>query len=123
MKNGYDENNNYNKSDETKCATNYSITNKIGTTRLRLPLPPHRKGPGILAKRKIGIVKFCGCRLTPCPCSSILPVLPGLDPQEGDDKNFECSRKMIPLEQVDFQKRFLKYSGHFVHPAAIKNRG
>ena len=28
MKNGYDENNNYNKSDETKCATNYSfITN------------------------------------------------------------------------------------------------
>ena len=28
MKNGYDENNNYNKSDETQCATNYSfITN------------------------------------------------------------------------------------------------
>ena len=28
MKNGYDENHNYNKSDETKCATNYSfITN------------------------------------------------------------------------------------------------
>ena len=25
MKNGYDENNNYNKSDENKCATNYSI--------------------------------------------------------------------------------------------------
>ena len=28
LKNGYDENNNYNKSDETKCATNYNfITN------------------------------------------------------------------------------------------------
>ena len=25
IKNGYDENNNYNKSDETKCATNYSF--------------------------------------------------------------------------------------------------
>ena len=25
MKNGYDENNNYIKSDETKCATNYSF--------------------------------------------------------------------------------------------------
>ena len=25
LKNGYDENNNYNKSDETKCATNYSL--------------------------------------------------------------------------------------------------
>ena len=25
MKNGYDENNSYNKSDETKCATNYRI--------------------------------------------------------------------------------------------------
>ena len=25
MKHGYDENNNYNKCDETKCATNYSF--------------------------------------------------------------------------------------------------
>ena len=28
MKNGYDENNNYNMSDETKCETKYSINNK-----------------------------------------------------------------------------------------------
>ena len=28
MKNGYDENHNYNMSDETKCETNYSIITK-----------------------------------------------------------------------------------------------
>ena len=47
MKNGYDENNNYNKSDETKCATNYSfITNNNKwnvNTHNNLQLTMHNK--------------------------------------------------------------------------------
>ena len=33
MSNGYDENDNYNMSDETKCETNYSINKKWNNTR------------------------------------------------------------------------------------------
>ena len=45
MKNGYDENNNYNKGDETKCETNYSIITKWNdvNTHNNMQLTMHNK--------------------------------------------------------------------------------
>ena len=45
MKNGYDENHNYNTSDETKCDSNYSIITKWNdvNTHINMQLTKHNK--------------------------------------------------------------------------------
>ena len=51
------------------------------------------KGPGTLAKRGVGSVEPCGSRLTPSPCSIILPVSLCLNPQEDDAKFLDFTKE------------------------------
>ena len=48
--------------------------------------------PRTQAKRGVGIVEPCGSRLTPSPCSIILPISLRLNPQEDDAIFFEFSK-------------------------------
>ena len=65
------------------------------------------------SKRGGGMEELCGSRLTPLPCSIIFPPVPSPNPQEG----------IVLVEQVGFQKRFVKYPQYYVWRTAMQNRG
>ena len=68
-----------------------------------------------LEKRGVGIVQSSGSCLTPPLCSAILPVPIGLNPQEDEPKTLNSRRvlRIVHFEQVDIQKRFLRYPNEF----------
>ena len=64
--------------------------------------------PASLWKRGTGIDEFCGSRLISLSGTVLFPGISGLNARE---------LRAVLLEQVGFQKRFLKYPQHSVYHA------